>query len=94
MQIDLAKNLRSNVFQGNINSKCHQMVLSSSFFMHYSGSRLSAIKGGNVPLAQEERTDSVNSEKMAVIMAECSDSYMKYFGKMSSTGKCFSQKAV
>lgn len=29
MQIDLSENHGSNVFQGNINTKCHQMVLSS-----------------------------------------------------------------
>lgn len=49
MQIDLSGNHRSDVFQGNLNTKCHQMVLSSSFSMHNSGSWLSAIKGKWAP---------------------------------------------
>lgn len=68
MQIDLSENRTSNVFQGNINTACHEIVLSSSFPMHNSGTRLSAIKEKGAPLAQEERTDGGTSEKMAEIM--------------------------
>lgn len=49
MQTDLSENRRSNVFQDNINTKCHQMVLSNSFPMQNSGLRLSAIEGNGVP---------------------------------------------
>lgn len=49
MQIDLSKNHRSGVFQGNINTECRQMVLSGSFSMQNSASRLSAIKEKGVP---------------------------------------------
>lgn len=45
-------------------------------------------------LAQEECTDSGNSEKMAVIMRHCPDSHIKYFGIISLTGYCFSYTAI
>lgn len=82
MQIDLSEDRTSDVFRGNINTKCHQTVLSSSFSVHNSGSSSSAIKEkrGHL-LAWEERGDCDHSENMAVIMR-----VMKYFGIIPLTG--------
>lgn len=76
MQIDLAEILRSPVFQGNIHSKCHVMVLSSSFSMHCSWD-CQLLKEVMFVLAHEQHEHT----KMAAIMTVCPGADMKCFGK-------------
>lgn len=84
MQIDLSEDHRSDILHRNINARCHQTVLSSSFSVHNSGSRSSATKGrkGHL-LAWEELGDCGHSEKTAMIMR-----VMKYFRIIPLTGWC------
>lgn len=86
MQIDLAKNLRSNVFQGTLILNAIKWCIQAHFPCTIQAQDCQLLKEAMSLLAEEERSDSVNFEKMTVIMSECPDSHIEYFGKMSLTG--------
>lgn len=67
MQIDLAENLHQTskeILILNATKWCFQAHFPCTIQAH----DCQLLKEASFPLAQEERTDSVNSEKMAVIM--------------------------